>query len=260
MPDSYIESFRVGATNSIAAKYLARRDASVYGLLGSGQMAWAQLRGMAKVRRLSLVKVFSPTRENREAFAQKWRGELDLNVQAVESVEEAVTGSDIVGIATNSMVPVVTDPSLLKEGAFITSINAFDLDQKVFEACEIRSFFANKITWPEDRTKNWFTPLDARMQWTQWVSEDMKDTYPLHKKLHHHWANDPTIVEACPWIGDLIAGRVKRENDSERACFINNIGLGLQFAAVGVKAYEAARAQGLGRDLPIDWFTQETHG
>ena len=58
----------------------------------------------------------------------------------------------------------------------------------------------------------------------------------------------------------MIAGRVSgRESDNEVTCFINNIGLGLQFAALGAAAYQQARSKGLGREIPTDWFLQDVH-
>jgi hypothetical protein len=42
-------------------------------------------------------------------------------------------------------------------------------------------------------------------------------------------------------------------------CFINNIGLGYQFAAAGSVVYRKARERGLGHDLPTDWFTEDVH-
>jgi hypothetical protein len=45
----------------------------------------------------------------------------------------------------------------------------------------------------------------------------------------------------------------------EVACFINNIGLGIQFAAVGSAIYTEARARGVGREIPTDWFLESVH-
>jgi hypothetical protein len=42
-------------------------------------------------------------------------------------------------------------------------------------------------------------------------------------------------------------------------CFLNNIGLGYQFAVVGAIAWRNARAAGRGHDLPTDWFTEDVH-
>ena len=43
------------------------------------------------------------------------------------------------------------------------------------------------------------------------------------------------------------------------SCFINNIGIGIQFAAVGSAIYAEARTQGLGRKIPTDWFLESVH-
>jgi hypothetical protein len=47
--------------------------------------------------------------------------------------------------------------------------------------------------------------------------------------------------------------------DREVTCFINNLGLGYQFAAAGAVIYRNARQRGLGRELPTDWLTQDVH-
>ena len=59
-----------------------------------------------------------------------------------------------------------------------------------------------------------------------------------------------------PTLPDLIVGRMPgRQSDREITCFLNNIGLGYQFAAAGALVYKKARAQKLGHELPTDWFT-----
>jgi alanine dehydrogenase len=42
-------------------------------------------------------------------------------------------------------------------------------------------------------------------------------------------------------------------------CFLNNIGLGYQFAAAGALLYRKAKESGAGHDLPTDWFTEDVH-
>jgi alanine dehydrogenase len=61
-------------------------------------------------------------------------------------------------------------------------------------------------------------------------------------------------------LRDLIAGRAEvRKSDDEVTCFINNLGLGYQFAAAGSLLYRKAKESGVGRDLPTDWFTEDVH-
>ncbi|TAJ78436.1 hypothetical protein EPO44_20010 [bacterium] len=60
-----------------------------------------------------------------------------------------------------------------------------------------------------------------------------------------------------PEISDLLVGRVPgRTSDRQITFFLNNVGTGVQFAAMGYCAYRAAKEKGLGREIPTDWFPQ----
>ena len=66
--------------------------------------------------------------------------------------------------------------------------------------------------------------------------------------------------ERTPTLAEVIAGQTPlRRTESEVTCFINNLGLGYQFAAAGAVVYRKAKEAGLGHDLPTDWFTQDVH-
>src|ERR671919_1059854 len=105
MDDHYISAMRVGATSAVASKYLARDDARVMALLGSGEQAKTQVTAHLAVRPLTKIKVFSPTKENREKFAKHMSAETGIDIVPVASAEEAVRGSDIVSAATNTVDP-----------------------------------------------------------------------------------------------------------------------------------------------------------
>jgi len=66
--------------------------------------------------------------------------------------------------------------------------------------------------------------------------------------------------EKLPTLPELVVGRVAgRRSDHDITCFINNIGLGYQFAAAGSLVYRKAKASGLGHEVPTDWFTEDVH-
>jgi ornithine cyclodeaminase/alanine dehydrogenase-like protein (mu-crystallin family) len=67
------------------------------------------------------------------------------------------------------------------------------------------------------------------------------------------WIDAPELKEI---IGRKIPGRKSPE---EITCFINNIGLGIQFAAVGAAIYSEAKAKGIGKEIPTDWFLESVH-
>ena len=105
MDDHYISAMRVGATSAVASNLLARKDAKVMALLGSGEQAKTQVTAHACVRQLTKVKVYSPTKANREKFAKEVSAETGIEVVPTNSAEEAIRGSDIVTAATNTVDP-----------------------------------------------------------------------------------------------------------------------------------------------------------
>jgi ornithine cyclodeaminase len=104
---SLLGALRTGALGGAAADAMARADATTAGVVGAGRQAWTQLWAVAAVRRLTDVAVFGRTAERRDGFVDRARVELGVPARAVASVEEAVTGRDIVVLATSASTPVV---------------------------------------------------------------------------------------------------------------------------------------------------------
>lgn len=98
---------RTGALGGVAVAALARANATRIGIIGSGVQAWTQLWAISAIRRLTSVRIFSPTRENRQTFAERAEAELDLHAVPCSTPEEAVADADLVVLATRSEQPVV---------------------------------------------------------------------------------------------------------------------------------------------------------
>ena len=61
-------------------------------------------------------------------------------------------------------------------------------------------------------------------------------------------------------LPQLLSGATQgRQHADETTAFVNNVGQGLQFTAVAHKVYQEAVAQGIGHELPTEWFTQNVH-
>ena len=86
---------RTGAASGLASKYLARKDSSKLAIIGSGFQAETQLEAIHSQFNLEEVKVFSRTKEKREAFVNKMTKKLGLNIKSSQSSEEATENSDI---------------------------------------------------------------------------------------------------------------------------------------------------------------------
>ena len=239
LPDGVMQRMRVGAANGLGIKYLARKNARTVGILGSGWQAGAQLMAACAVRDIAVVRCFSPNAANRELFAQEMSATLGVPVEAVGQPEEAIEGADIVMCATNSIDHVLFAHSIAP-GIHITSIKRPEIDVGAVKRAD-----RVVIHWNEP------TPIHVAA----------KDVVIEEKVEGRGWTLAGEIdFDTLPTLPDLVAGRVDgRRRDDEVTCFINNIGLGYQFAAAGAVVYRKAKALGLGHDLPTDWFTEDVH-
>jgi len=240
-PDGYISRMRVGATNGLAARYLAREGARAMALLGTGWQAGGQLMAHCAVRPIEEVKVFSPNRANRERFCKELQHRVKARLVPVDSPEQAVEGSDIVATATNSMEPVHR-LEWLRPGVHYSAVKVQEMDQRFLEAVD-RAFLFSK------------NAATTRPQLHRLPSVETPETKP------GWWSNrDGPLWEQFQELPHLLTGEAKgRATEHEATAFVNNVGQGLQFAAVAKKVYDEAVRRSVGRDLPTEWFTQDVH-
>jgi alanine dehydrogenase len=239
MPDGAMQRIRVGATNGLAAKYLAREDSSTIGILGSGWQAGTQLAAVCAVRTIKTIRCFSPNRDNRERFAQEMSAALGVNVEPVAQPEDAIAGADIAMCATNSIDNVFL-ARWLEPGMHVSAIKVPEIERAAIERAD------RLVIHTRDEKPLHVTTRDLAVP---------------ERSGNKGWALAKSIdFSRAATLPDLIAGNAKgRVSAQEVTCFVNNLGLGYQFAAAGAVAYRKAKEAGLGHDLPTDWFTQDVH-
>jgi alanine dehydrogenase len=115
MDGRLITEVRTAAVSAVATEHLARTDASVLAIIGSGVQASSHLEALRLVREFREVRVWSPRRA--KAFAQ------EHGVDAAASAQEAVRGADVVVVATTSQTPVLFG-QWLSPGAHINALGA----------------------------------------------------------------------------------------------------------------------------------------
>ena len=115
MDGRLITEMRTAAVSAVATRLLARPEASVLAILGSGVQARSHLQAMRLVRTIRDVRVWSP--RNAPAFAK------EFGVRAVATAEEAVRGADLVVVATSSQTPVLSG-AWLAPGTHINAVGA----------------------------------------------------------------------------------------------------------------------------------------
>ena len=115
-----ITAIRTGAGSGLSVRLLARNDASVLALLGSGVQARSHARASTRPA-LREIRVAARDRGRADALATELAAELGVHARAVFEYEEAVRGADLVAATTHSPEPVV-QRDWLKPGAHITSV------------------------------------------------------------------------------------------------------------------------------------------
>ena len=245
--DGLLQHMRVGADGAIGAKYLARQDAEVVGMLGSGGMARAHMEAFVRVRRIRRLQVFSPTRAHREAFGREMRERHGIEVAVCDAPEQVYRGAHIVAALTDSTVPVL-EGRHLEKGAHLVNIGGGGWpDAASLERVDLYLRFGNG---PDPVGKEGLGLADEYLVWAARPAEVAR----RKRKRAHGVALPDKVV----YLADIVTGRHPGRTSDDQITWSERGNLqGLQFYAVAGRVFEKARAAGLGRVLPTEWFLQD---
>ena len=247
LTDGQLQRMRVAGTTGVGAKYLARDDCRVVGLLGTGWQAGTAAWALASVRPISTVKVFSPNSEHRKLFAKKLGVDLDIEIIPVESAQEAVSGADIVACATNS-AGTVAKGEWVEAGMHLTCIRAHEFDDEAWRRSDLILFSgpAGSEGYSTYATKS-FEDLYRTAEREGERADLESERFQRYRGKTH-------------FLSDLLIGKApQRTTPLQITLMDKGWGLGIEFASVAKLVYDRARAAGIGKELPTEWFSQTSH-
>ncbi|QIH77630.1 ornithine cyclodeaminase family protein [Macrococcoides canis] len=128
---TYLTQLRTGAVQGAATELLARKDAKIGALIGTGGQAESQLEAMLTVRDLEEVRIFDIDYERAQQFAYEMEEKFHVKMIAVETSEACITDADIITSVTTSK-RATFDAQFVKRGAHINGVGAYTK-----EMCEI---------------------------------------------------------------------------------------------------------------------------
>jgi alanine dehydrogenase len=259
--DGVLQHMRVGGGAGIGARYLAREDAHVVGMLGSGGMARTFLEAFACVRDIRQCNVYSPHAAHREKFAQDMSRRLDIEVRAVDSAREAVRGADILSSCTDSMRPVY-DADWIEPGMHVTNLGRREVPDAAIEKFDVvvRQGTAGLQMRQSERfqAERGLSPA----AFIGGTAEEMR-RIPEANAQPGFGGDSPEFADRGrggdkPDFADLVTGKCPGRTGRDQVTFYRNVGnQGLQFSSVGGFVYTQAVKAGLGRSIPTDWFLQD---
>ena len=243
--DGIIQHMRVGACAGLGAKYLSRDDSAVVGIFGAGGMARTYLLAFNHVRRLREVKIFSPTKRNREAYASEMSAKLGLKITPVERAEDAVRGCDIVATCTDSIQVVVNDTAWIEPGMHLTCVKANEWNPEIVENADL-------VIKMGRATKH----LDEGQIRIGAEAAVVAGNAAEIRRI----ANPPVDIFSrdFPLLTDVMSGKIPGRTDRSQVIFFANSGTqGLQFASTAGYVVREAKRRGLGQEIPTGWFLQD---
>lgn len=250
--DGYLQHMRVGADSGIGVKYAAREDAAVLGMLGSGGMARSHLESISRVRQIRRLQVFSPTPANRERYAAEMAEQYGIEAVAVDDPRDVYRGADIICGCTDSAGEVIAG-DWLEAGTHVTCIGGRP-DERTRDRVDI---WLRLGTAPAPVGLDDFRPTDEMLVY---VAQPDSPVYEQHR-MGRRAQRPPTGEGGGPrlvYFEELLDGRAKGRTGPADITYSERGNIqGAQFYAVAGAAYEAARARGLGRELPTEWFLQD---
>lgn len=215
----WITAKRTGAATAVAAKYLARPDSSVAGVLGCGVQGRSNVEALNVIFPLKRVMAFDLDREAARRYADDIQAQLGLTVNVVDTPREAVSGCDL----------VVTAGPLLKTPH--RTIQAGWLDEGAFASLV-------------DFDSYWHP--GAMHEVAKFCTDDRPQL--CHYQEIGYFQDIPAVHAD---LGELATGhKPGRETPAERT-MTANLGLAMDDMAVAPLLYRRAADQGIGTWLPL---------
>jgi ornithine cyclodeaminase len=220
LDNGYLTDVRTAAAGAVAARHLARKDASRVCVIGAGVQARMQLKALTLVRGVTHAVIWARDADKAEAAATDLREDLGLDVVSSPDAASAVANADIVVTTTPSAEPLV-QPDWLRPGQLVISMGS-DQEHKA----ELHPTCLTKATL--------YVP-DSQSQCA--VKGELRSAIAAGIVNP-----DQTFTE----LGDITSGKAKGRQTDDDLIIADLTGTGVQDTAIATLARQRAEAAGAG--------------
>jgi len=217
MDGTYITATRTAAGSALATRLLARDDAHVLAILGSGVQARTHADALGRVRRFDEIRVASRDPGRAAELA------AELGGKAVGSFEEAVRGADVVAATTHAAEPIVLG-EWLTPGVHVNSVGANPAGRGEVDAAIV----SQALVAVEFRESTLAPPPAGAPEFRDGTPED--------------------VVE----LGELVAGTKPGRTSPEQITLYKSVGVAVQDAAAAALVLARARERSVGREIELE--------
>lgn len=224
---TYLTQLRTGAVAGAATDILSKKDSKIFALIGCGEQAECQLEAILNIRNIKIVKVFDISKEKREIFVEKMKDlfskKYSVEIESVNSSEEAVKNADIITLVTTSKIPVF-DGKYIKNGAHINGMGSYTPEMQ-----EIDGYILKKSKVYVD-TKNG-------------VFHESGDLIiPISKNLY-------SLNEVMGELGEVILSEINGRENVEEITLFKSVGSSVLDIVTAKNIYEKYMKNNIGEDI-----------
>jgi len=242
MSGNLVSSVRTGCVPGVGTRYLARKGSKVCACIGAGPVSKACFEAIVlEAKELETVVVCDLFLEKAEAFAKEMAEKYNLKGIATTSLEEAITGADIVSVAASSVKPIHIEEAWLKPGSVVMFTGRGTITE---------DYYLNaKVVW--DHAPMHEVYYDEHLM----LPENERFVNGIGVQIYRmmYEGKLPPITDATS-MGDIINGtRPGRESEDERICFITG-GIPVWDVGWSYDILQNAKKLGLGQTLKL-WDT-----
>jgi ornithine cyclodeaminase len=222
---SAITALRTAGVSALATRELARPGASILAIIGTGVQARSHLPALAAVRDLERVLVVGRTIDAARAYATEMSGAVSCPVEAAASGEEAVRAADIVTTVTSATEPVLArdwlPPGTHLNVVGLSAPTAREINGDTVAACAL---FCER-------------------------RESVENEAPEYRRALDEGAIGPDHIRAE--LGEVLLGRAAGRTSDDEITLFRSLGLACEDLVTAQEVLALARAQGVGRQVPL---------
>ncbi|WP_435603692.1 ornithine cyclodeaminase family protein [Streptomyces sp. bgisy130] len=223
-----ITAARTAAGSALSARLLAREDASVLAVLGTGAQARSHAEAMCRVRPIRQIRVAGRDRTKAAALAGELSTALQVPVEAADTYAEALDGADIAAATTHSVEPVIRR-SWLTPGVHVTSVG-FNPDGREIDDATV----AEALLCVESRQAA-LAPFPAG---SNDLLRPLRDGVITEGHVHAE-------------LGELLAGDKPGRSSDQQITLYKSVGVAVQDAAAAALVVTAARKRSVGAEIEL---------
>ncbi len=225
MDGRYITEARTAAVSAVATELLAREDAAVLAVIGSGVQARSHVDAIGRIRDVRSIRTWSPNSDRLAAFVRETQPRTEADVIRCSSARDAVNGADIVVLATSAREPVVNS-DWIADGAHVCAVGACRPDQREMDTALV----ARGRVFVDSREGA--------------LAESGDVLIPIREG-----AFDRTHIVGE--LGELLSGVVRGRLTPTDVTIFKSLGMAVEDVAAAQLAYDKAAERGLGRGFVL---------